>query len=133
MGKRGDTWQAAVLEILRARSEPLSAYGVIEALHGVKGRIAPPTVYRALAALQSRGLIHRLESLNAYVACACDEHNHPPILSICDDCGNVEENIEPDLVAQLTSLLDKTGFEAQRHVIEVHGVCAACVPGQASR
>jgi Fur family zinc uptake transcriptional regulator len=130
MGKRGDTWQAAVLEVLRRRAEPLSAYDVIEELHGTKGKIAPPTIYRALTALKDRGLVHRLESLNAYIACACTDHNQPPILSICDDCGSVEESVEPEVVDKLTSILGKNGFEAQHHVIEIHGVCASCGPEQ---
>lgn len=131
MGTRGSTWQADVLDILVRRNTPLSAYDVLDELRAAHPKIAPPTVYRALAALKDQGRVHRLESLNAYIPCHCSEKGQAAILSICDDCGTVEERTEPDLVSQLTSFVETTGFEAQRHVIEVHGVCGACGPDEA--
>lgn len=131
MGRRGEVLQAEVLEIMRRRARPLSAYDVLGELREANAKIAPPTVYRALAALTDRGRIHRLESLNAYIACQCDGHRHASILSICSDCGTVEESVAPDLLAKLSTVTGKTGFAAQRHVIEIHGVCASCGTGPA--
>ncbi len=132
MGRRGETLQAEVLEMTRRRNCPTSAYDVLEELRKSNPKLAPTTVYRALAALIERGRIHRLESLNAYIACQCENHNHASILSICDGCGCVEESVEPDLLAKLSLVLRKTGFAAKRHVIEVHGRCAACLEAQAT-
>ncbi|MEO0913508.1 MAG: Fur family transcriptional regulator [Pseudomonadota bacterium] len=126
MSRSGETWQADVLDIMLQRSSPLSAYDILRELRHANPKIAPPTVYRALAALIKRGRIHRLESLNAYVACRRDCTKHGAILSICDACGMVEECVEPDLLADLSTITGKSGFAAQRHVIEVHGVCASC-------
>ncbi len=130
MSKRGEVIQAEVLAVLRRRRGPLSAYDVLEELREDNPKIAPPTIYRALAALTGRGRVHRLESLNAFIACQCDRHQHASILSICDDCGAVEESVAPDLVNALSSIIARSGFAPMRHVIEVHGLCASCGAGQ---
>ena len=41
------------------------------------------------------------------------------------------ENFEPDIFSHLSWALEKTGFSAQRHMIEVNGICASCGPTQA--
>ena len=132
MGKRGEEMQTAVLAILRDSKSPHSAYTLLDRLQETYPKIAPPTVYRALAALVERGQIHRLESLNAYVACQSEAHHQTSVLSICEDCGVVEENFEPDIFSRLSATLRKSGFSAQRHIIEVNGICASCGPAQAA-
>ena len=131
MGKRGEEMQTAVLAILRDSKSPHSAYTLLDRLQETYPKIAPPTVYRALAALVERGQIHRLESLNAYVACQSEAHHQASVLSICEDCGIVEETFEPDIFSHLSWALEKTGFSAQRHMIELNGICASCGPSQA--
>ncbi|MEO0773632.1 MAG: transcriptional repressor [Pseudomonadota bacterium] len=128
MTTRGEQMQAHVLRVLKREGAALSAYDVLDALRADHPKIAPPTVYRALNALIDKGGVHRVESLNAFIACNSDhhDHDHGSIMSICDDCGSVEENAAPEVVSNLSGLLGKAGFEAQRHVIEVHGVCSDC-------
>ena len=126
MGERGEALRAEILSIFGMQSEPISAYGLLDELKKTNAKIAPPTVYRALSALVNGGRIHRLESLNAYVVCQHDDHQNAPILSICDDCGTVEETIALDLVADISSNIGQTGFVAERHMIEVHGTCGSC-------
>ena len=118
--------QAQVLAVLRSRRLPTSAYEVLRCLREEHPRLAPPTIYRALAALTARGKIHRLESLNAFVACQRDRHHDASILSICTDCGAVEESLSTDLLTTLSGIAGKSGFAPMRHVIEVHGQCGAC-------
>ena len=132
MGKRGEEMQTAVLAILRDSKSPHSAYTLLDRLQETYPKIAPPTVYRALATLIERGQIHRLESLNAYVACQSEAHHQASVLSICEDCGIVEETFEPDIFSRLNAALRKSGFSAQRHIIEVNGICASCGPSQAA-
>ena len=131
MGKRGKEMQTAVLAILRASDRPYSAYELLESLKDIYPKIAPPTVYRALTALTQRGQIRRLESLNAFISCQSQEHQQKSVISICGDCGLVAENFEPDIFSHLSWALEKTGFSAQRHMIEVNGICASCGPSQA--
>jgi Fur family transcriptional regulator, zinc uptake regulator len=131
MTTRGEKTQADVLAVLRRCGRPLSAYDVLGEMRESNPRIAPPTIYRALAALKARGRVHRLESMNAFVACQCDRHPGASILSICDDCGVVEESIAPDMLDALSRIAGRSGFKAARHVIELHGICASCGAGQA--
>lgn len=127
MNTRGKQMQTVLLAVLRNRGGPMSAYEMLGYLREENPRLAPPTVYRALAALTDRGSVHRLESLNAFVACQRDRHDHASILSVCDDCGGVEENIiSTELLKELSSIAGKSGFAPVRHVIEIHGQCASC-------
>lgn len=138
MGRRGEKMQADVMDVLEAAEAPMSAYEILAALRGAHPKIAPTTIYRALKVLVERNRIHRLESLNAYITCqnVCadgDTHSKQSVLSICDDCGAVEETEVPELLASLGDAFVKTGFEPQRHVIEVHGRCADCGTERAVR
>ena len=118
--------QADVLAVLRRRGTPMSAYEVLDQLRDGNPRLAPPTIYRALAALIERGRVHRLESLKAFVACRCERHRHVPIFSICEECGTVEEAVSRHITNELSRIAGQSGFAPARHVIEVHGQCARC-------
>jgi len=126
MTKRGEKMQAEILEVLRSADSAMSAYDVLRRLQSAHPRIAPPTIYNALAALTKTGRVHRVESLKAYIACRCDGGHTSSVLSICDVCGSVEERTAPALVDDLAGFVEQTGFVPQRHVIEVHGLCASC-------
>ena len=130
MNKGGEAFQAQVLTVLRRRRGPLSAYDILGTFREANPKIAPTTIYRALAALTKRGHVHRLESLHAYIACQCDRHRHASVLSICDDCGAVEESVAPTVLKELSRVTGKSGFTSKRHVIEVHGVCGICEAGE---
>ena len=95
MSKRGEKLRPEVLAILRRRSGSLSAYDVLGELCEANPKGAQPTICRVLAALTARGRVHRIESLNAFIACQCDRHQHASILSICHDYGTVEESVAP--------------------------------------
>ena len=126
MNKSGKRMQAEVLAVLRSSRAPMSAYEMLGYLREGNPRLAPPTIYRALAALTNRGSVHRLESLNAFIACQRNRHREASILSICNDCGGVEENVSDDLLKTLSGIAGKSGFAPVRHVIEIHGQCATC-------
>ncbi len=126
MRKRSAETQAEILALLKRRAGPLTAYEILARLGGEGARIAPPTIYRALAALIDRGRAHRIESINAFVACQREEHGQGALLSICDDCGGVEEHVDRGIVRDLSALAGRSGFRPSRHVIEVHGLCGGC-------
>ncbi|MEM7777570.1 MAG: Fur family transcriptional regulator [Pseudomonadota bacterium] len=131
MSKRGERMQAEVLAVLRRRGGPTSAYDVLRDLREGHPKIAPPTIYNALAALTKSGHVHRIESLKSFIACPCDHHRHDCILSICNVCGAVEESVSPDLLTSLSKIIGQSGFAPTRHVIEVHGLCASCISAPA--
>ena len=123
-----------ILDMLCEAGKPLGAYDMIDLLAaaGTK-RAAPITVYRALDFLVEHGLVHRLASRNAFLAC---RHQHgagePIAFLICDSCGNVDEQTSPELARDLAALAQGSGFAARSQVIEVAGVCAACAAQVAS-
>ena len=121
-----NTTQAEVLAALRREQRPMSAYEVIDVLRAAGRSGAPPTAYRALARLIALGLVHRLESLNAYVACCAEHERAAPAFSICDDCGTVAEFADPDAFDGVARAARRSGFEPENAVIELHGRCADC-------
>ena len=119
-----------VLTVLRQCDQPQSAYSILGKLRQDYPRLTPTSVYRVLAALTDRGTVHRLESMNAYMLCQHRVHHEPCIMAICDDCGHVEERVAPGLIDDLSAETAKSGFAPIRHVIEVHGFCAACAASE---
>lgn len=115
-----------VLELIANTSGGLKAYDLLDLLARDHASARPPTVYRALDFLIDQGLVHRIESLNAYVACPCPEHTHRFQLLICRECGHVEELHLDDVNDQLTAQARALGFQVQRQTIELLGLCREC-------
>lgn len=121
--------QELVFDALNRAQGPLSAYALLDQLRE-KGFRAPLQVYRALEKLQSAGLVHRLESLNAFVACAHPhDHDHGLMaFAICDQCGKVTEFSDDVIEERLAGWANKTGFHAAKTTIEIRGHCGTCHP-----
>ena len=108
---------------------PLSAYTILDELrdHGFR---APLQVYRALDKLVEFGLVHRLESLNAFVACqhpSCEgEKNETVLFTICEKCGKVQELLSDRLESSIKDLAQEIEFSLKESVIELRGVCSNC-------
>ena len=117
--------QALVLNVLTKTPQPLGAYAILAELrsHGFK---APLTVYRALDQLAGMGLVHKLESLNSWTICCGEHHANPPVFEICNDCGNVTEHFDEELLKNLNSMSERSGFMPDRSIIEIHGRCDDC-------
>ncbi len=124
-GQRMTRIRRKVLRLLLENPEPSKAYDLLDNLDG-EGSAKPPTIYRALDFLQEVGLAHKIESLNAYVACGHASHNHSAVFLICERCGGAEELH----ALSTTNALDKetraAGFKVSRAVIEARGLCRAC-------
>jgi Fur family zinc uptake transcriptional regulator len=119
--------QSLVYDALAAADAPMSAYTILDNLRGA-GLRAPLQVYRALDKLIEYGLIHRLESLNSFVACRqpdCGEHE-TVAFAICEKCKHVSEIADPEIVALLTEIAGKTGFTVQHAAVELRGLCKNC-------
>lgn len=114
-----------ILDLLGGVQKPLSAYDVIDALSGEK-RLAPPTVYRALQRLMDEGLVHRLESQNAYIACRHHGPAHYAGFMICRACGATREFSGAALESLLGQIARKNGFVAETIALEAQGLCANC-------
>jgi Fur family zinc uptake transcriptional regulator len=108
----------------------MKAYDLLYAFKpGSRSTTAPPTVYRALRFLIEMGLAHRIESLNAFIACQRLGPSHPVELLICDCCGRVDE-CQIDRRFTIERAANARGFKIESMVLEVRGVCETCRGGQ---
>lgn len=119
--------QGLVYDALSDADVPLSAYAILDDLreHGIR---APLQVYRALDKLLELGLVHRLESLNSFVAC---QHPHcdaraTTVFAICSKCSHVSELVGDQLDKELSRMAKSIGFSVQAATIELRGICSDC-------
>ena len=126
-GGRLTALREAVLRELAASHQALGAYDIMHRL-GERGRqVAPISVYRVLDSLLEAGLIHRLESGNAYVAChQTHEPQRPILFLVCERCGAVAEASPEVLSEALDSTAKDAGFALAQSVLEARGLCAHC-------
>lgn len=115
-----------VLREVWANHEATKAYDLIERLSRHGEQVKPPTVYRALDFLLAQGLIHRIESLNAFIGCAHPQDPHHAILLICSQCGDIEEQSSEAVHSALGDLAARSGFTPRSEVVELRGLCRAC-------
>ena len=114
-----------VLEMLLTAGQPVKAYDLIAAFGDGGPPAKPPTVYRALDFLARQGLAHRIESLNAYIACGGGREGHAAAFLICDCCGATRE-IEPTGAEEIARLAGVQGFTLTGLMVEAHGLCQDC-------
>ena len=126
----GIKWTALREQVFRhiARShKPVSAYDLIESLSKEGRRLAPVSIYRILDVLQGAGLVHRLESRNAFFACMAEHEGGPQTITlVCDGCERVIEADASEAVRAIGAATRASGFRARHVIIEVSGVCAEC-------
>ena len=122
-----------VLQALLESHVPASAYDVIERIagqgaHARSKRLAPISVYRALEFLTANNFAHRIESMNAYVACDRGDDCEPraTLFLICDTCGAAAEAPSDALGSLIGREAGERGFSPRRPVLEVRGLCARC-------
>jgi len=121
--------QKLVLGVLSRAGTPLSAYQILDELR-TEGFRAPLQVYRALDQLRGFGIVHRLESMNAFVACSHpSDHSHadePIGFAICERCGAVAEIDDQDFQSFIDGISRRTGFRPEKTTVEIRGLCKDC-------
>ncbi|MEM5313714.1 Fur family transcriptional regulator [Paraburkholderia sp. JHI869] len=122
-----------VLELLLASGRATKAYSLLDEMRQIHPGSAPPTVYRALDFLLSAGLIHRIESINAFAVCHDLTQCQHGILVVCQQCGNVTELHEPKLRQALVAQIEAAGYRLAGDGIELKGLCAQCQTAQAAQ
>jgi len=125
-GARLTDLRRRVLELVWSSHRPVGAYDLLGMLKGERRNAAPPTVYRALDFLIGLGLVHRIESLNAYIGCSGPDTDHPSQFLICRDCGSAAEISDARLDDAIAGLARDAGFSVDRRSIEVEGRCPDC-------
>jgi len=126
MRKQAATRQTDVLGVLKHHDKPMTAYEILDRMKTEEPDLAAPTIYRALTALTDQGRAHRLESIRAFVPCRCDHVAALPVLTLCEDCGSVEEHDGSELLTKLTAISGSSGFSGKRHIVEIQGQCQQC-------
>jgi Fur family transcriptional regulator, zinc uptake regulator len=124
-GERLTPMRRKVLEVLAASHKPLGAYEIMEDTG--RPRPAPITVYRALDFLMTQGLVHRIASRNAFLACV-NNHASEALVAflICENCGAVGEAAGAAVGQALSAAARQAGFTPKMSVVEISGLCGHC-------
>jgi Fur family zinc uptake transcriptional regulator len=118
-----------VFEEIAATRASVGAYEVLDRLAKKGTRLAPISVYRALDALLEAGVVHRLESKNAYFACRRMDKprtGRPPIFLSCEKCGAVQEIDGDEIFRAIDSAASGAQFNTRVRFVEVSGTCHDC-------
>lgn len=125
-GLRFTAIRRRVLELVWDSHKPIGAYDILEILGTESKSAAPPTVYRALDFLIEAGLVHRLDSLNAFIGCPDPASRHAGQFLICRECRTVAELGDEDIEELVTQKAGELGFTAVRQMLEIEGLCKLC-------
>ncbi len=118
--------QSLVLDVLANNPKIMTAYEILNELlpHGIS---APLTVYRALNALQAQGKVHRIESLNGFIACnTCHNEPHASCFILCNNCDSSQEIADPKINQAINQWCEKLEFYLSKQTIEIVGLCKKC-------
>lgn len=115
-----------VLEIVWRAHEPIGAYEILAELARERDKAAPPTVYRALEFLMTAGLVHRIDSLNAFIGCDEPSKPHMAQFLVCRRCQRVVELDDPAISALLADKCRAAGFLLEPTSLELTGLCDNC-------
>lgn len=114
-----------VITVLSNATEPMGAYQILEKLAEGQGKTSPPTVYRAIEFWMLHGFIHRVQSMNAYIACCEHDHHENFCIFICDNCNDVIE-MKMNLPAPVSADAKKKHLTISSSNTEIHGSCNQC-------
>lgn len=115
-----------VLELIWESHRAVKAYDLLDRIKPKSGTAKPATVYRALDFLLVQGLIHKVESLNAFIGCSFSDRRHEQLLLTCVQCHEVEERPGERVMEDIAKELEQAAFTMQRKTIEIHGICGRC-------
>ncbi len=115
-----------VLEMLLQEHRALGAYAILDRLRDEGFGSQPPVAYRALDFLVQNGFVHKIERLNAFVACSHPGRSHSPAFMICRKCDAVAEAQSAPAKGVLGAAARAAGFEIERTVVEAEGLCPDC-------
>ena len=125
-GERLTTLREQVLSLVLQSHRPLGAYDLLDGLSQLGRKAAPPTIYRTLDFLQHAGLVHRIASLNAFIACHQPGNPHSGCFLICRCCRNVLELQTAEVNQAIHKASEEQGFTIAETTIEVAGLCPTC-------
>ncbi len=125
-GERFTDLRMQVFELVWAGHKPVKAYDLLSALSAKRSGVAPATVYRTLDFLQTQGLVHKLESLNAYLGCSQPKQDHQGQFLICEGCEEVRELESKAFSNSVSEVESKQAFQVKHMTVELFGLCSKC-------
>ena len=125
-GLRFTDLRREVLRLIWLSHIPAKAYDILENLKGKEWSAKPPTVYRALDFLLETGLVHKLDSINAYIGRSHPRDHNGCYFLICTDCNEAKECCSPELSDAIELAWNKNSFKPKKITLEVFGQCSAC-------
>ncbi len=128
-GTRFTDLRKRVLQMIWQGHKAVKAYDLLDQLANEGGSAKPPTVYRALDFLMEEGLVHKIESLNAFIGCPHPSDNHISQFLICDKCETVKELTSKELDNSVLGMAREAGFSIHKQTLELRGLCADCQDG----
>ncbi len=117
-----------VLELVWASHAPIAAYDLLKTLRQEKDNAEAPTIYRALDFLLQHGMVHKIESMNAFVGCDRLGNPHAVQFLICTECKQVLEQENTDLSLTISNYAIRNNFTITSQTVEIMGVCSNCRP-----
>ena len=125
-GLRFTELRREVLRLIWVSHVPAKAYDILENLKGKEWSAKPPTVYRALDFLVETGLVHKLDSISAYIGRSHPREENACYFLICTDCNEAKEYCSSELSDAIESAWDNNSFRPKKITLEVLGQCNAC-------
>lgn len=125
-GLRFTELRREVLRLIWLSHVPAKAYDILDKLKGKAWSAKPPTVYRALDFLLETGLVHKLDSINAYIGCSHPREHDGCYFLICTDCNEAKECCSPELTDAIELAWSKNSFRPKKVTLEVLGQCGEC-------
>jgi len=125
-GVRLTALRKRILEIICTSHKAVGAYALLDIFKQEDPKAKPVTIYRALDFLMDAGLVHKIESLNAYIACMQAGNQHKTAILICDECSNAYEIEASSFYEGLFQASKEQNFSPDYLIVELHGRCAKC-------
>lgn len=126
-GHRWTEMRESVFACILHQDKPVTAYQLIDQISKVQNKdIKPASVYRSLDALCELRLVVKIESLNAFMACAHPSHHHEHVFLVCRSCGSADELADHSISKRLNADASHQGFKIERQVLELQGACRTC-------
>lgn len=115
-----------VWDTLTETPDPLKAYEILDKLNE-KGVRAPMTVYRALDGLEAKGVIHKLDGINAFVLCNHQQPHSVQTFLLCNSCSHVKEvTLDAQIRENILPIVEANDFHMDTARLEIKGQCHLC-------
>ena len=125
-GLRFTSLRKIILEMIWSNHEPSKAYDILDKLKDVNLSAKPSTVYRTLDFLLENGLIHKLNSLNAYIGCSHPLEHNECFFLFCQECKEIKECCNKELAKAINQTASNNKFQPMNVILEIQGECQEC-------